>query len=213
MTTRSLVWHAMFAPDSRAWVYAGAEVFLERLRTDPRPSAQLALVAEYTRAAPSAPVPRRSPGPDELLDRWQRLHSAAPAIEPAPAHWLRERAQHASVGGRWAATIDILRDVRRRGPLLWVDNMRLLNAYGALGRWDEARTLIRQLGVSMDAAPELAHVEAIASVQLGDGDRVAEMCRTLLGRFAETGNPDRAAAAVRVCVLAPEAYRFSGIVS
>jgi len=205
MTTRDLVWHAMFAPDGKAWAYAGPGVFLEPLRSDPRAFAQLVLSAEIhagrTLGAGGQDVPL---GPDELIERWRRHHPSAPDLGPAPTHWLRERAQQASLGGRWAMTVDILHDVRRRGQLLWVDHMRLLNAYGALGRWEEARALIHQLGVSIDVAPELAHVEAIASAQLGDGNRVTELCRTLLERFAETRNPDRAAAAVRVCVLAPE---------
>jgi hypothetical protein len=81
--------------------------------------------------------------------------------------------------------------------------MRLLDGYGAAGRWRQARALIQELGVSLDAAPELAHVEAIASVHLDEGSRAAELCRTLVDRFAGTRNPDRAAMAVRVCLLAP----------
>jgi hypothetical protein len=99
--------------------------------------------------------------------------------------------------------VDALERARRRGPLPWGDAMRLLNAYGAASRWRQARALIQELGVSFDAAPELAHVDAIASVHLDDGSRAAQLCRPLTDRFAGTRNPDRAAIAVRVCLLAP----------
>ena len=86
---------------------------------------------------------------------------------------------------------------------MWADAMRLLNAYGTLGHWKLAHALVGELGLSFEAAPELAYVDAIASVHLGDRDRVAELCRSLVERFDGTRNPDRAALAVRVCLLAP----------
>jgi hypothetical protein len=141
--------------------------------------------------------------PDELFDRWQRLYPKPAPLEDDPLHWLRARAYDSSLTKRWPTVIDALERARRRAPLPWADAVRLLNAYGAEGRWRQARALIQELGVSFDAAPELAHVEAIASVHLDDGSRAAELCRTLIDRFADTRNPDRAAMAVRVCLLAP----------
>ncbi len=140
--------------------------------------------------------------PDELFDRWQRIHSRPPSIEQVPLHWLRARAYDSSAARNWRGVIEALDHARQRGPLPWADAMRLLNAHGAVGSWQAARSLIRELGVPFHSAPELAHVEAIASVHLGESGRVTELCTIAIDQSVGTRNPDLAATAVRVCLLA-----------
>jgi hypothetical protein len=198
------VWHAMFAPGSDAWSYAGFGAFIQPLRTEPSPTGILTPLAELYAGRTVNSAGQEIPlVPDELFARWRRVHATPPAIEDGPLHWLRARAYDASVTRNWSGVIEALEHTRRRGPLPWADTMRLLNAYGGVGRWQQARALIRELGVPFDTAPELVHVDAIASVHLDDGRRAAELCRILIGQSAGTRNPDRAALAVRVCLLAP----------
>jgi WD40 repeat protein/serine/threonine protein kinase len=204
LRNRSLVWHAMFAPGSDAWSYAGFGAFIQPLRTEPSPTGILTPLAELYAGRTVNSAGQEIPlVPDELFARWRRVHATPPAIEDGPLHWLRARAYDASVTRNWSGVIEALEHTRRRGPLPWADTMRLLNAYGGVGRWQQARALIRELGVPFDTAPELVHVDAIASVHLDDGRRAAELCRILIGQSAGTRNPDRAALAVRVCLLAP----------
>jgi WD40 repeat protein/serine/threonine protein kinase len=200
---RSLVWHAMFAPGSDAWSYSGFGAFIQPLRSEPRPADVLTSLAELHAGRTVSTAGQEIPlVPDELFDRWQRVHSTPPSLEDVPLHWLRARAYESSLARNWRGVIDALEQARRRGPLPWADAMRLLNAYGGVGTWQAARALIRDLRVPFHAAPELAHVEAIASVHLNEGGRATQLCRILIDESAGTRNPDVAATTVRVCLLA-----------
>ncbi|HEY7500437.1 MAG TPA: WD40 repeat domain-containing serine/threonine-protein kinase [Vicinamibacterales bacterium] len=202
LRNRSLVWHAMFAPGSDAWSYAGFGAFIQPLRSEPRPADVLTLLAELHAGRTVSTAGQEIPlVPDDLFDRWRRFHSKPPPFEDAPLHWLRARAYDSSSTKNWRGVIEALEQARRRGPLPWADTMRLLNAYGAVGNWQAARALIRELGAPLHSAPELAHVEAIASVHLGESARATELCRTLIDQHAATRNPDLAATVVRVCLL------------
>jgi WD40 repeat protein len=215
---RSLVWHAMFAPGSDAWSYAGSGAFIQPLRSEPRPADFLTLLAELHAGRTVSTAGQELPlVPDELFDRWRRVHATPPPLEDEPLHWLRARAYDASLTQNWGGVIDALEQARRRGRLPWADAMRLLNGYGATGRWEAARAFVRELAVPFRSAPELVHVEAIASVQLGEGGRIKDLCRMAIEQSAGTRSPDLAATVVRICLLAPLAEQprttLSGLAS
>jgi hypothetical protein len=194
----------MFAPAGDAWSFSGADAYVRDIRSESRPADLIMLIAEVQAGQTVDPAGREVPlVRDELMNRWRRLHAVPPALNDVPGHWLRTRAYEAGRSGRWAVVIDTLGHLRQRGPLAWTDSMRLLNAYGAVKRWAPALALVRALGTSVDNAPELAEVEAVASLHVGARDHVDRLCQRLVERFAATQNTARAAAVVRVCLLAP----------
>ncbi len=203
LRTPDLVWHAMFAPGSDAWTYAGSGASVAQVRYDDRAPEALTLWAEVQAGLALSASGQELPlGPDQLMLRWQRLPPVRVALGAPSVPWLRASARAAGLMQRWPAVIDALEAVQRQERLPWADGMRLLNAYGALGRWEDARRMIRALGADLAAAPEIAHVEAIASAHLRDSARVEALCHHLASVFAGTRNPDRAARTVRVCLLA-----------
>ena len=198
---RPIWWAAMFAPGGDAWTSAGSGASVAHVRYDERTPEALTLWAEVQPGLALGASGQELPlGPDQLMARWQRLAPVPVALGAPSAAWLRARARAAGRMQRWPAVIDALEAVQRQERLPWADAMRLLNAYGALGRWEDARRMIRDLGADLAAAPEIAHVEAIASAHLRDAPRVEALCHRLASAFAETRNPDRAAHTVRVCL-------------
>ena len=204
LTNRSLVWHAMFAPGNDAWSYAGFGAFIQPLRSEPRPADTLTLLAELHAGRTVSTAGQEIP---LVTGRALRTLAACPfeaAVTRGHARFTgcARAPTMQALTRNWRGVIEALEQARRRGPLPWADAMRLLNAYGGVGSWQAARALIRDLRVPFHAAPELAHVDAIASAHLQGGSRTAELCRILIDESAGTRNPDLAAATVRVCLLA-----------
>jgi hypothetical protein len=192
---------ARFLSD-RSWTWTGQGVYIDDLSVEERDVPQLRSLVESvavrTLSASGSELPLSA---EQVEARFSATADVRRAVdEPSPDFHIG-RAYDAWRSRRFETVASNLETARAHRALRWADIMRLVGAYAALGRWDDALGELRKQQSRWHAAPELLYMEAIALSDAAGQDAVIAHCRRSLEATRQTAHPERAYWATRACLV------------
>jgi WD40 repeat protein/serine/threonine protein kinase len=193
---------ARFLPDGRAWAWTGQGVYIDTLTVEARGLDQLRSMVESSAARTLSDSGAELPlSPEQVEARFSTVADSRRVVaEPSPDYHVR-RAYDAWRSRKFEIVASDLEAARVHRALRWPDVMRLVGAYAALSRWDDALRELRMQQSQWHAAPELLYMEAIALSHAGEPDALTAHCRRALDATRDTAHPERAYWAARACLV------------
>lgn len=194
---------ATFLAGRSALAWAGAGVFVDELTIDDRSVEQLRVLAESAAGrAISASGTEVVLAAEEIETRFMAANGSSHAAPASPGtDYQRARARLAWRRGAFEEVVGTVAPLGGQGALNWPDFMRLVGAYAATGRWQDALGELRKHHARWQAAPELLYMEAVTLARLRDVAGAVQHCRAALESTRKTQHPERAYWAARACLV------------
>ena len=203
---------ATFLTGGRAVAWGGTGVFVHELTIEDRSIEQLRTFAESTagRSISESGI-ELALGTTEIETRFRDADRSTQAVAASTVvDYQRARARLAWRRRAFEDVVSALAPIDAQGALNWPDFMRLVGAYAATGRWQDALDELRKHHDRWQAAPELLYMEAVAFARRRDASGAVQHCRDALEATRDTQHPERAYWAARAC-LVPAAVTSNGV--
>ncbi|MGH9312913.1 MAG: WD40 repeat domain-containing protein [Vicinamibacterales bacterium] len=194
---------ATFLAGGSALAWGGRGVFVDELTIEDGSIEQLRILAESAAGrAISSSGTEVALATEEVETRFMAANrSSRAAAASAVVDYQRARARLAWRRGAFGEVVGTIAPLGAQGALNWPDFMRLVGAYAATSRWQDALGELRKHHARWQAAPELLYMEAVALARLGDEAGAAQHCRAALESTRNARHPERAYWAARACLV------------